>query len=177
MVWFKFSLWAHISESLNSVLISSGTEKLNTVNLLFALQTAADTPMETPPHVYSLITGVTETQNLPDILSGCLALEQPRLCHTCSLLLAEPPVLHRTLEKHLEMPGEGRGLPGKQSLNQALPCVVTFLGLINISGMCLYLNSPGLIKNPWTVPCLGAFQLCHQALAKALIFVINMTRF
>lgn len=133
--------------------------------------------METPPHVYSLVTGVTETQNLPDILSGCLALEQPHSCHTCSLLLAEPPVLHRTLEKHLEMAGEGRGLPENQPLNEALPCAVTFMGLINISGMCFYRNSPGLIENPRTVPCLGAFQLCHQALAKALTFVINMTCF
>lgn len=86
-------------------------------------------------------------------------------------------MLHRTLKEHLEMAGEGRGLPGKQTLNQALSCAMAFLELINISGVCLYLSSPGLIKNPQTVICLGAFQLCHQALAKALTFVINMTCF
>lgn len=79
--------------------------------------------------------------------------------------------------KALGEAGEGRGLPGKWSLNEALPCAVAFLGLINISGMCLYLNSPGLIQNPRRVTCLGAFQLCNLALAKALTFVINMTCF
>lgn len=86
-------------------------------------------------------------------------------------------MLHRTLEKHVEMTGEGRRLPGKCFLKQALPCAVPFLGLIDTHGRCLYLNSAGLIKNPPTVTCLGASQLCHRALAKALTFVINMTCF
>lgn len=171
MAWFELSLLAHISENLNSVLISP----LNTVNLLFPLQTAADTWMETP-RGYSLVTGATKTRNLSDIPSGCLALEQPHSGHTCSLLLVEPPVLHRTLEKHLEMAGEG-GLPGKWSLNQALPYAVAFLGLINISGMCLYLSSPGLIQNPRTVTCRGAFQLYHRALAEAPALLINTACF
>lgn len=102
---------------------------------------------------------------------------QPHSCHTCTIRLVEPPVPHRTLEKHLEMAGEGRGLPGKCSLEQALPCAVPFLSLIHTHGRCLYLSSPGLIKNPRTVTCLGALQFCHQALAKTLTFVINMTCF
>lgn len=129
--------------------------------------------METP-RGYSLVTGATEARNLPDIPSGCLASFRPHL-----LPSARGALLCCTgrWKKHLEMAGEGGGLPGKWSLNQALPHAVAFLGLINISGMCLYLSSPGLIQNPRTVTCRGAFQLCHRALAEAPALLINTACF
>ncbi|OWK53388.1 hypothetical protein RLOC_00009566 [Lonchura striata] len=79
--------------------------------------------METP-HVYSLVTQATETRNL-------------------SFMLYLLPSAHgafysaQDTGKVLGEGGEGRELPGKWSLNEALPCAVAFLGLINISGMCL----------------------------------------
>lgn len=124
-----------------------------------------------------MVTAWSQERLRPEISPTSPLDAWPHSGHTCSLPLVEPPVLHGTLEKHLEMAGEGGGLPGKRSLNQALPHAVAFLGLINISGMCLYLSSPGLIQNPRTVTCRGAFQLCHWALAKAPALLINTACF